>query len=83
VLHEVLYQFHHHGRTVQVQKPAQQTTPTSVTTAVFGLALMVWIVVQVLMVGLGAWLQPFYFAAGLVIFLLTLASPIRQYLCQN
>ncbi len=33
-LNEVLYQFHHHGRAVQVQKPAQQTTPTSVTTAV-------------------------------------------------
>lgn len=33
-LNEVLYQFHHHGRVVQVKKPAQQTTPTSVTTAV-------------------------------------------------
>ncbi|MCB8923737.1 MAG: Mov34/MPN/PAD-1 family protein [Ardenticatenaceae bacterium] len=32
-LNEVLYQFHHHGRAVQVKKPAQQTTPTSVTTA--------------------------------------------------
>ncbi|MCA9995069.1 MAG: hypothetical protein KDE56_04940 [Anaerolineales bacterium] len=34
VLNEVLYRFHHHGCSVQVQKPAQQTTPTSVTTAV-------------------------------------------------
>jgi len=33
-LNEVLYQFHHHGRAVQVKKPAQQTTPISVTTAV-------------------------------------------------
>ena len=33
-LNEALYQFHHHGRAVQVKKPAQQTTPTSVTTAV-------------------------------------------------
>jgi len=33
-LNEVLYQFHHHGRAVQVKKPAQQATPTSVTTSV-------------------------------------------------
>lgn len=33
-LNEVLYQFHYHGRTVKVQKPAQEATPTSVTTAV-------------------------------------------------
>lgn len=33
-LNEVLYQFHHHGRAVQVKKPAQQKTATSVTTAV-------------------------------------------------
>ena len=32
-LNEVLYQFHHHGRDVQVKKPAQQTTPTSVATS--------------------------------------------------
>jgi PRTRC genetic system protein A len=33
-LNEVLYQFHHHGRTVQVKKPPQQATSTSVKTAV-------------------------------------------------
>ena len=33
-LNEVLYRFHHHGHAVQVQKPAQQTTPTSVATSV-------------------------------------------------
>ena len=33
-LNEVLYQFHHHGCTVQVKKPAQHTTPTSVATNV-------------------------------------------------
>ena len=33
-LNEVLYQFHHHGRAVQVKKPAQQTTPTSVAASV-------------------------------------------------
>ena len=33
-LNEVLYQFHHHGRAVQVKKPAQHTTPTSVATSV-------------------------------------------------
>lgn len=29
-LNEVLYQFHHHGQTVQVKKPPQQATPISV-----------------------------------------------------
>jgi PRTRC genetic system protein A len=29
-LNEVLYQFHHHGQTVQVKKPPQQATPVSV-----------------------------------------------------
>jgi len=33
-LNEVLYQFHHHGRAVEVKKPAQHTTPTSVATSV-------------------------------------------------
>ena len=33
-LNEVLYQFHHHVRAVQVKKPPQQTTPTSITTHV-------------------------------------------------
>ena len=40
-LNEVLYQFHHHGRAVQVKKPAQQTTPTSVTTAVADAATII------------------------------------------
>ena len=31
-LNEVLYQFHHHGQTVQVKKPAQQATAVSVST---------------------------------------------------
>jgi PRTRC genetic system protein A len=29
-LNEVFYQFHHHGQTIQMKKPAQQTTTTSV-----------------------------------------------------
>jgi hypothetical protein len=48
--------------------------------AAFGLALMIWITVQVLMVSLGAWLQPFYFGVGLAILLLTLTPPVRSYL---
>lgn len=32
-LNEVLYQFHHHGRTVQVKKPPQRATGVSVTAA--------------------------------------------------
>jgi hypothetical protein len=48
--------------------------------AAFGLALMTWIVVQLVMVGLGAWLQPFYFGIGLAILLLTLTPSVRDYL---
>lgn len=40
-LNEVLYQFHYHRRAVQVKKPAQQTTPTSVTTAVANAASII------------------------------------------
>ena len=32
-LNEALYQFHHHGQTVQVKKPPQQATPVSVVLA--------------------------------------------------
>ena len=32
-LNEIFYQFHHHGRTVQVQKPPQQTSCASVMAA--------------------------------------------------
>jgi hypothetical protein len=46
----------------------------------FGTALMIWIAVQVLMVGLGTFLQPLYFGVGLAIFLLTLVAPMRRYL---
>ena len=48
--------------------------------AAFGAALMIWITVQVLMIGLGAWLQPFYFGVGLAILLLTLTTSVRGYL---
>lgn len=63
--------------------PWKQQHWTWTATVFFGLALMIWIVVQVLMVGLGAWLQPFYFAVGLAILLLTLTPPIRRYLRQR
>jgi hypothetical protein len=46
----------------------------------FGIALMIWITVQVLMIGLGAVLQPLYFGVGLAILLLTLAPSVRAYL---
>jgi hypothetical protein len=48
--------------------------------ALFGLALMIWITVQVLMIGLGSVLQPLYFGVGLAILLLTLAPSVRRYL---
>jgi hypothetical protein len=48
--------------------------------AAFGLALMIWITVQVLMIGLGAFIQVLYFGVGLAILLLTLTRPVRDHL---
>lgn len=48
--------------------------------ALFGIALMIWIVVQRLMVGGGTILQPLFFGIGLAILLLTLSAPVRRYL---
>ena len=48
--------------------------------AAFGVALMIWITAQVLMIGLGTFLQPLYFGVGLAILLLTAFSPVRGYL---
>ena len=48
--------------------------------AAFGLALMIWIVVQVLTIGGGTLLQPLYFGVGLGILLLTLTRSVRIYL---
>jgi len=48
--------------------------------AAFGLALMTWIVVQVFMIGLDAWLHPMYFGLGLAILLLTLSPSVKRYL---
>lgn len=45
--------------------------------AAFGLALMVWIIVQVLMIGLGAFIQVLYLAVGLAILALTLMPSVR------
>lgn len=45
-----------------------------------GVALMIWIVVHVSMIGLGSWLQPLYFGVGLAILLLTLTRPVRAHL---
>ncbi len=46
----------------------------------FGPALMIWIVVQVIQIGLGTWLQPFYFGVGLVILLLALNPSVQRHL---
>lgn len=40
-LNEVLYQFHHHGQTVQVKKPPQRATTVSVTAAGSGDAAII------------------------------------------
>ncbi len=40
-LNEVLYQFHHHGQTVQVKKPPQRATSVSVTAAGSGDAAII------------------------------------------
>ena len=46
----------------------------------FGLALMSWIAVQVVMIGGGSWLQPLYFGVGLAILVLSLAPSVRRHL---
>jgi len=48
--------------------------------AAFGLASMIWIMVQVLLIGLGAFIQAFYFGVGLAILLLTLTPSVRAQL---
>jgi hypothetical protein len=48
--------------------------------AAFGVALMIWIVVQVLMIGGGDPLQTVFFVVGMAILLLTLSGPVRRYL---
>jgi hypothetical protein len=48
--------------------------------AAFGVMLMIWITVQVLMITLGTWLQPLFFGVGLAILLLTLSPAVRAYL---
>jgi len=45
-----------------------------------GLGLMIWILVQVVIIGPGSWLQPFYFAIGLLILLLCFAPSARAHL---
>ena len=46
----------------------------------FGLALMIWITVQVAMIGGGSWLQPLYFGVGLGVLGLSLAPSVRSHL---
>jgi hypothetical protein len=43
---------------------------------------MIWITVQVLMIGLDTWLHPLYFGVGLAILLSTLGRPVKQCLHQ-
>lgn len=45
----------------------------------FGPALMIWIVVQVIIIGLGTWLQPFYFGVGAAIFLLSFHPMVQRH----
>ena len=44
------------------------------------MALMLWILVQVAIIGPGSWLQPAYFAVGLLILLLCFAPSVRGHL---
>ncbi len=60
--------------------PAQSRHWAWTASGVFGIALMIWITVQVLMIGLGAFIQVLYFVVGLAILLLTLAPSVRAYL---
>jgi hypothetical protein len=45
-----------------------------------GLGLMIWIIVQVLIVGLNSWLQPLYFGLGFAILLMTLTPAVKRYI---
>ncbi|HMA93062.1 MAG TPA: hypothetical protein VKP30_10270, partial [Polyangiaceae bacterium] len=45
----------------------------------YGFALMIWIVTEVIVIGLDSWLQPFHFAIGLTFALLPLAPSARGY----
>ena len=49
----------------------------------FGLALMIWIAVQVAMIGGGSWLQPLYFGVGLAILLASLTPSVRRHLVNH
>jgi hypothetical protein len=49
----------------------------------FGLALMIWISVQVAMIGGGSWLQPFYFGVGLAIVTAALMPSVREHLVRR
>jgi hypothetical protein len=65
-------------RWAQRVNPFKSQHWTWAASAAFGLALMIWIIVQVLMIGLGAFIQVLYFGVGLAILLLTLARPVRD-----
>ena len=47
---------------------------------VYGFGLIVWIAVEVAMIGLTSWLQPLYLGVALVILLLALAPSVRRHL---
>jgi membrane protein implicated in regulation of membrane protease activity len=49
-------------------------------TVLYGLALIIWIAVEVTMIGLDSWLQPFHFCIGLAVLLLSLAPATRKQL---
>ena len=55
-------------------------TNTWMASVSFGLALMIWITVQVAMIGGGSWLQVLYFGVGLAILVLSLAPSVRRHL---
>ncbi len=44
-----------------------------------GMILVAWIVIQVLIVGYAAWLQPFYFGVGMLIVGLCFTASVRGY----
>jgi hypothetical protein len=69
-------------RWAQCLRPFKSQHWTWAASAAFGLALMIWIIVQVLMVGLDAVIQGLYFGVGLAILLLTVTPPVRGYLRQ-
>jgi hypothetical protein len=60
--------------------PSRNQHWTWIATICFGLVIMAWITVQVIMIGFDSWLQPLHFSIGLLIVILSFMPSMRKYL---